>query len=79
MTKKYVLGALNISILLVLTILVSIGIITIKFLPTNKSIFIISSLFILLLIIISLYFSKDYRKYNIGVFISLILNIFITI
>ena len=75
MTKKYFLGAINVSILIAQVILLAIGISTIGFYNKTKNIIIISSLLIISIILIYLYFAKNYKKYNTGVFITLMLNI----
>ena len=75
MTKKYFLGAINVSILIAQVILLAIGISTIGFYNKTKNIIIISSLLIISIILIYLYFAKNYKKYNAGVFITLMLNI----
>ncbi len=75
MTKKYILGAINLSIFIALVLLLSIGLISIKLLTKPETIVVISSLLILSVILISLYFTKNHKKYNIGVFLALLLNI----
>ena len=75
MTKKYILGAINIAITISLVILLSIGLILIKLLNKPKTIVIIITLILLITLIICSYFSKNHQKYNAGVFIALLLNI----
>jgi len=75
MTKKYILGAINFSILLCLITLLIIGLLTVGIYSTKINILIILILICLLIILLFLYLAKDYKKYNTGVFITLILNI----
>ena len=78
MTKKYILGALNICILIALIIFTIIGILSIGLFTKLNNIMLISALSVLVIILLSLYFSKKYKKYNVGVFITLLLNIILT-
>ena len=75
MTKKYILGALNICILFSLVIFTIIGITSIGFLSKVKNILLISTLVLISVILLALYLSKNQKKYNAGVFITLLLNI----
>jgi len=75
MTKKYILGAINFSIFLCLITLLIIGLLTVGIYSTKINILIILILICLLIILLFLYLAKDYKKYNTGVFITLILNI----
>lgn len=78
MTKKYILGALNICILIALIIFTIIGILSIGLFTKLNNILLISALSVLVIILLSLYFSKKYKKYNVGVFITLLLNIILS-
>ena len=75
MTKKYILGALNICIFMALIVLTVIGTTSIGLISKTNNMLLISALAIAAIILLSLYFSKNHKKYNVGVFITLILNI----
>ena len=75
MTKKYILGALNICIFMALIVLTVIGTTSIGLISKTNNMLLISALAIVAIILLSLYFSKNHKKYNVGVFITLILNI----
>lgn len=75
MTKKYILASLNIIIFIIFLILLSIGLWQIKIFSNIKTILIIISLIITLAISIYLYFNKKIKLYNIGIFITFLLNI----
>ena len=75
MTKKYILGALNICIFMALIVLTIIGTTSIGLISKTNNMLLISALAIAAIILLSLYFSKNHKKYNVGVFITLILNI----
>ena len=75
MTKKYILGALNICIFMALIVLTIIGTTSIGLISKTNNMLLISALAIVAIILLSLYFSKNHKKYNVGVFITLILNI----
>jgi len=75
MTKKYLLQALNICVLLVLLVIFSYGLISIKLLNKKLTLTIIVSLIVFVIISILLYLSKKNTTYNIGAFLTLLLNI----
>lgn len=75
MTKKYILASLNIIIFIIFLVLLSIGLWQIKIFSNIKTILIIISLIITLAISIYLYFNKKIKLYNIGIFITFLLNI----
>lgn len=77
MKRKYILEALNINISIISSLILVIGIITIKFLTPIKTIFIIFLLISIVSFTIFAYLSKKKNLYNTGAFLSFLLNIII--
>lgn len=75
MIKKYILASLNIIIFLISLIIYIIGLLYIKPFTSLKSIIIIISLTAIFISSIILYFNKKIKLYNIGIFITFLLNI----
>lgn len=75
MIKKYILASLNIIIFFISLIIYIIGILYIKPFTSLKSIIIIISLTAIFISSIILYFNKKIKLYNIGIFITFLLNI----
>lgn len=75
MTKKYILSSISIMLFIYIQILTLIGISFVELISLPS--IIITSILIIIstLIILKLYFSKNAKLYNIGVIITLILNI----
>lgn len=77
MIKKYILASLNIIIFFISLIIYIIGLLYIKPFTSLKSIIIIISLTAIFISSIILYFNKKIKLYNIGIFITFLLNIII--
>lgn len=77
MKHKYILGSINICILILSIILLLIGIINIKLLSQTQLILLIISSIITVLISIRTYLSKKVNIYNIGVMLTIILNLIV--
>lgn len=77
MTRKYILSAINICLMLSLFIILLIGIINIHLLTKNELLLFILGIIIYSILIISLYLSKNNKKYNIGVMLTIIINILV--
>lgn len=75
MIKKYILASLNIIIFFISLIIYIIGLLYIKPFTSLKSIIIIISLTAIFISSIILYFNKKIKLYNIGIFITFLLNI----
>lgn len=75
MIKKYILASLNIIIFLISLIIYIIGLLYIKPFTSLKSIILIISLTAIFISSIILYFNKKIKLYNIGIFITFLLNI----
>lgn len=75
MIKQYILASLNILIFLIATFIYSLGLFTIGINENTKSISITILLALLLILSIKLYFSKKTTLYNIGTFLTFILNV----
>lgn len=75
MIKKYILASLNIIIFFISLIIYIIGLLHIKPFTSLKSIIIIISLTAIFISSIILYFNKKIKLYNIGIFITFLLNI----
>ena len=75
MDKKYLLASLSISIAFVLSLLFIIGVVTIDFINSFKSLLLILAIIFLNGVILYAYFSKDIKIYNKGVFVGLLINI----
>lgn len=74
MIKKYILASLNIIIFFISLIIYIIGLLYIKPFTSLKSIIIIISLTAIFISSIILYFNKKIKLYNIGIFITFLLN-----
>lgn len=74
MTKKYILAALNISIIVLTTILYIIGILQIQLYKPVKTTLLIVGLIGIILFSIYSYFHKNIKIYNIGIFITFLIN-----
>lgn len=75
MIKKYILASLNIIIFFISLVIYIIGLLYIKPFTSLKSIIIIISLTAIFISSIILYFNKKIKLYNIGIFITFLLNI----
>lgn len=75
MIKKYILASLNIIIFFISLIIYIIGLLYIKPFTSLKSIIIIISLTAIFISSIIFYFNKKIKLYNIGIFITFLLNI----
>lgn len=75
MINKYILSSLNIMMFIYLQILLLIGISFIDLLPLDKIIIIALLTIISTIIMLKMYFSKKTICYNIGVIVTILLNI----
>ena len=75
MKKKYILGALNIWLYILLAILFITGLVEIGITSIPKTIFITLAIIISTIILTILYLDKDVKIYNITMFVTLLLNV----
>jgi len=75
LTKKYILSSLSISLNIIFTILLTIGLIEIKPYSNIKIFFIILLIITSIILSIITYLNKNIKIYNAGIFITLLLNI----
>ena len=75
MVKKYILSSISIMTLIYLQLILIFGISYIELLPKNKIILISVTSIVLVLISLKLYFGKTAKIYNIGVILTILLNI----
>ena len=75
MVKKYILSSISIMTLIYLQLILIFGISYIELLPKNKIILISITSIVLVLISLKLYFGKTAKIYNIGVILTILLNI----
>ena len=79
MTRKYFLSALNICLMVFLSIILVVGLLQVEIFSKKTTYLIIASLLIIVFILTRLYLSKNVHKYNVGAFIALIINIILVI
>ncbi len=75
MLKKYILGAINICLLVILFTILFFGLTKISIFSKKIETIILISFLIFIVISIGLYLSKKSTPYNIGAFLTLLLNI----
>ena len=75
MVKKYILSSISIMLLIYLQLLLIFGISYIELLPKTKIILLSITSIILVIISLKLYFGKTAKIYNIGVILTILLNI----
>lgn len=75
MTKKYVLAAINISIAVIAIVFFILGLLQVQLYTPIKTILIIIGLLLTTIFSIYSYFNKNIKIYNIGIFITFLLNI----
>lgn len=75
MIKKYTLASLSINLTILSSILLIIGLFKVGLLPINKTIYIAIILLIIIFLSIVSYLSKNKNIYNLGIFLTFIINI----
>ncbi len=75
MKKKYILGAFNIWLYILLSILFIVGLVEIGIISIPKTIFVILAILISIGILAMLYLDKDVKVYNVTMFVTLLLNV----
>ena len=78
MKKKYILGSINICVLIISLIILIIGLLNINLLPKYKMILLALLSIIVIVLSITAYLSKRITIYNIGIMLTIMLN-FVTI
>ena len=68
MKKKYILGALNIWLYILLSLLFIIGIVEIGITTVPKTLFIVLAIATSIVILASLYLDKDVKLYNVTIY-----------
>lgn len=75
MNKKYFLASLNIALLILLFLIFIIGLYQIKYISNFKSITLTCFMISIIILSIYLYLNKNIKLYNIGIFITFLLNV----
>lgn len=75
MVRKYILAAMNICLFFLLMVLLFVGVIKVEIFDNGQMLFLILGFLVCFFGLLLAYFNKNKSIYNIGVFVSILLNV----